>query len=79
MDDKNTTLLIGMIAKIASDNSFNKALNVVLLRELSMITESDSGGLMKSAKQLQEESLAITHEVFSDLVSQILVVMHLLM
>jgi len=70
MDDKNTTLLIGMIAKIASDNSFNKALNVVLLKELSMITESDFGELMKSAKQLQEENLALTNQIFDDLRSQ---------
>ena len=59
------------IAKIASDNSFNKALNMVLLKELSMITESDLGELMKSARQLQEENLSLTHEVFSDLASQI--------
>ncbi|MEP5613579.1 MAG: hypothetical protein ABJP45_15110 [Cyclobacteriaceae bacterium] len=70
MDDKNTTLLMGMIAKIAADNSFNKALNIVLLKELSMLTESDYSSLIRSAKALQSENLNTTHEVFNDLISQ---------
>ena len=70
MDDKNTTLLMGMIAKIAADNSFNKALNIVLLKELSRLTESDYGSLIRSAKALQAENLSTTHEVFNDLIAQ---------
>lgn len=70
MDDKNTALLMGMIAKIAADNSFNKALNIVLLKELSLLTESNYESLIKSAKVLQSENLSTTHEVFNDLISQ---------
>ncbi len=71
MDDKNTALIIGMIAKIASDNSFNKALNMVLLKELSIVTKSDFKELIESAKQMQEENQVVTHETFNDLVDQV--------
>ncbi len=41
MTPQDTTLIVGMINKIAQDNSFNKALNMVLLNELSQLTNSD--------------------------------------
>ncbi|MEP5611246.1 MAG: hypothetical protein ABJP45_03310 [Cyclobacteriaceae bacterium] len=70
MDNKNTALIIAMIGKIASDNAFNKAMNAVILKELSLLTNSDHEELTKSAQKLQAEFLLTTNDVFQDLVKQ---------